>query len=96
MMLHRPKPPKKGYLIKGLEARIETSLEKDLAQIACLALKPDLISRSRLRVEITHDKDRLTLNLKGGDISQLRAGMNSYLRLIGMIVRLYKGVIKKS
>jgi len=95
MMSRRSKPSKRECLIRGCEARIEASLEEDWAQIACLSLKPDLISKSRLSVNITHDKDRLILNFEGEDISQLRAGINAYLRLIGMITKLSKGVIKK-
>ncbi|MCP8323950.1 MAG: hypothetical protein L6N96_07240 [Candidatus Methylarchaceae archaeon HK02M2] len=94
MTLLRSKSPKKGYIIKGLEARIEAKLDKDLAQITHLAFEPDLLSKSRLKVEIVHNEGRLILNIKGGDISQLRAGINSYLRLIGMIVKLFEGVKK--
>lgn len=74
-------------MIEGLEAKIEASLGEDLARIAYLALKPDLdkAPKSRFMVNIFHDEDRLIINLKGDDISQLRALINSYLRLINVI-----------
>ena len=90
MTLHLSKPLKNDHIIKGLEARIEVSLKEDLAQIAFLSIRPDLISKSRLKAEINYNKEGLILNLRGKDISQLRAGMNSYLRLIGMIVELFE------
>jgi tRNA threonylcarbamoyladenosine modification (KEOPS) complex Pcc1 subunit len=74
-------------MIKGLETRIEASLGKDLARIAYSALKPDLdkAPKSRFIVSIFRDEDKLIMNLKGDDISQLRALVNSYLRLINLI-----------
>ncbi|MGQ9468897.1 MAG: KEOPS complex subunit Pcc1 [Nitrososphaerales archaeon] len=78
----------KRELIEGLEARIEASLGEDLAKIAYLALKPDLdkAPKSSFTVNIFHDEDKLVINLKGDDISQLRALINSYLRLMSVIL----------
>ena len=75
-------------MIEGLEARIEASLGEDLARIAYLALKPDLdkAPKSRFMVNISRDEDKLIINLKGDDISQLRALVNSYLRLMNVIL----------
>jgi tRNA threonylcarbamoyladenosine modification (KEOPS) complex Pcc1 subunit len=77
---------RKGKIIKGLEAKIEVSLE-DLAKVAYFALKPDIdkAPKSSLLVNISYDKDKLIINLRGDDTSQLRAGINSYLRLINVI-----------
>lgn len=74
-------------MIEGLEARIEASLGEDLAKIAYLSLKPDLdkAPKSRFMVNISHDEDKLVVDLKGDDVSQLRALINSYLRLINVI-----------
>ena len=74
-------------MIEGLEAKIEASLGEDLARIAYSALKPDLdkAPRSRFMINISHDEDKLIINLKGEDISQLRALINSYLRLMNVI-----------
>jgi len=79
---------KRGNVIEGLEAKIEASLGKDLARIAYLALKPDLdkAPKSNFIVDISCDEDNLVINLKVDDISQLRSGINSYLRLINVIL----------
>ncbi|MEM3437067.1 MAG: KEOPS complex subunit Pcc1 [Nitrososphaerales archaeon] len=75
-------------MINELDAKIEVNLEEDLAKIAYFALKPDIdkAPKSNLLVKISYDKDKLIINLKGDDISRLRAGINSYLRLINVII----------
>jgi tRNA threonylcarbamoyladenosine modification (KEOPS) complex Pcc1 subunit len=80
---------KKENIISGLEAKIETILREDLARVAYLALKPDLdkAPKSNLLANISYDKDKLIINIRGDDISQLRAGINSYLRLINVIIK---------
>lgn len=79
---------KKGNMINYLDTKIEVNLEEDLAKVAYFALKPDLdkAPKSNLLVRISYDRDKLMINLKGNDISQLRAGINSYLRLINVII----------
>ncbi|MCP8313365.1 MAG: hypothetical protein H3Z53_03180 [archaeon] len=85
---HRSSQLKKENIIEGLEANIEAILGEDLARIAYLALKPDLDKalKSSIVINIFHDEDKLVINLKGDDISQLRALINSYLRLINVIL----------
>jgi len=85
---HRSSQLKRENIIEGLEAKIEVNLEEDLARIACLALKPDLdkAPKSSFTINISHDEDRLVINLRGDDMSQLRALINSYLRLINVIL----------
>ncbi len=75
-------------MIEELEAKIEASLGEDLARIAYLALKPDLdkAPKSRFTVNIFCDEDRLIIDLRGDEISQLRALINSYLRLINVVL----------
>ncbi len=75
-------------IIEGLEAKIEAILGEDLAKIAYLALKPDLdkAPKSSFMINISHDEDKLIINLRGDDMSQLRALINSYLRLINVII----------
>lgn len=79
---------KRENIIEGLEAKIEASLGEDLAKIAYLALKPDLdkAPKSSFIVNISYDEDKLVINLRGDDTSQLRALINSYLRLINVIL----------
>ncbi|MCP8318026.1 MAG: CTAG/PCC1 family protein [archaeon] len=85
---HRSNQLKRENIIEGLEAKIEVNLEEDLARIAYLALKPDLdkAPKSSFMINISHDEDRLVINLRGDDMSQLRALINSYLRLINVIL----------
>ncbi|NWG08906.1 MAG: hypothetical protein HXX80_01095 [Nitrososphaerales archaeon] len=65
-----------------------------MAKIAHLALKPEIekAPRSRFIVKISHDRGKLVLNLRGKEISQLRAMTNSYVRIIGAITKTIQNI----
>lgn len=47
------------------------------------ALKPDIKSSERqINAEIALEDDAITLNMSSDDLSHIRAGLNSYLRLV--------------
>ncbi|MEM3383221.1 MAG: KEOPS complex subunit Pcc1 [Nitrososphaerales archaeon] len=84
-------------MINEIDAKIEVNLGNDLAKIAYYALKPDIdkAPKSNLLIKSSYDKDKLIISIKGEDISRLRAGMNSYLRLINLIINTINSLSNK-
>ena len=71
--------------------RLNFSSEKQL-QTVLQALKPetDTSSTRRSEVHMTAECQSLVLDFRAKDTSALRAGVNSYLRLIGVAMSLKK------
>lgn len=76
--------------------RLKFSSEKQL-HVVIQALKPEIdsSSTSRSQVCMTTEGQNLVLDFKANDTSALRAAMNSYLRLIGVAMKLQKLTEKK-
>ena len=71
--------------------RLNFSSDKQL-QVVLQALKPETetSTTSRSKVQMTADGNTLVLDFMAKDTSALRAAMNSYLRLIGVVMDLKK------
>ena len=71
--------------------RLNFSSEKQL-NVVLGALKPETetSSTSRSEVDMKTEDQTLILDFKATDTSALRAAMNSYLRLIGVAMKLQK------
>ena len=71
--------------------RLKFSSEKQL-NVVLGALKPETetSSTSRSEVDMKTEDQTLILDFKATDTSALRAAMNSYLRLIGVAMKLQK------
>ena len=71
--------------------RLNFSSDKQL-HVVTQALKPEIdsSSTSRSKVHMTTEGQTLILDFRATDTSALRAAMNSYLRLIGVAMKLQK------
>ena len=71
--------------------RLKFSSEKQL-NVVLGAIKPETetSSTSRSEVDMKTEDQTLILDFKATDTSALRAAMNSYLRLIGVAMKLQK------
>ena len=71
--------------------RLNFSSNKQL-HVVTQALKPEIDSSttSRSKVYMTTEGQTLILDFRATDTSALRAAMNSYLRLIGVAMKLQK------
>lgn len=71
--------------------RLNFSSDKQL-HVVMQALKPEIESSStnRSNVSMCAEGQSLVLHFKATDTSALRAAMNSYLRLVGVAVKLQK------
>ena len=71
--------------------RLKFSSAKQL-QVVMQALKPEIASSSTSRSEVSMvaEGQGLVLNFNATDTSALRAAMNSYLRLVGVAMKLQK------
>ena len=71
--------------------RLNFSSDKQL-QVVLQALKPETetSTTSRSKVQMIDDGNTLVLDFMAKDTSALRAAMNSYLRLIGVVMDLKK------
>lgn len=84
-----PLKPAKGSVMKpstvvGAQALIEVHLDERIAEIVARTLGPELGESIRT----TSCRDGVVMELRAGDLSQLRAEVNSYLRLLGLVVNL--------
>lgn len=75
----------KKTIVEKVEVTIEVYLRRNLAQIVGMVLEPDSIFDSYLK-RIDYDDGKVTVLLEGKDLSELRAGINSYQRLVGLFV----------
>jgi len=71
--------------------RLNFSFDKQL-HVVTQALKPEIASSTTGRSEVSMSVEGqcLVLDFKATDTSALRAAMNSYLRLIGVAMKLQK------
>jgi len=88
-MLRYPSSPN---LKKEFITKIEVSVEihqSDLIRVISNALRPDFRKDYRLHInlKVSHKEKKIILSLKGKEVSQIRASINSNLRLIGLILR---------
>jgi tRNA threonylcarbamoyladenosine modification (KEOPS) complex Pcc1 subunit len=87
-MLRYPSSPNlKKEFIKKIEVSVEIH-QSHLIRVISNALKPDFKKDSRLYInlKVSYKEKKIILSLKGKDISQIRASINSNLRLIGLIL----------
>ena len=72
--------------IKNIEASVEIH-PKHLITVISKALKPDFKKDFRfdINLKVTYKEKKIILSLKGKEVSQIRASINSNLRLIGIL-----------
>ena len=88
MLQYRNSPNLKKEFIKNIEASVEI-YPNHLIRVMRKALKPDFKKDSRLQIDlkVTYKEKKIILSLKGKEISQIRASINSNLKLIGLILK---------
>lgn len=85
--VERTTSPRKSSPVEGLveaSARVEFNLDPAVCRAVAEALKPEVRRSSErfVKMEVDVDGGRLILRMSGGDLADLRAGLNSYLHLV--------------
>ena len=88
-MLRYPSSPNlKKEFIKKIEVSVEIH-PSHLIRVISNALKPDFKFdfRMHINLKVSYKEKKIILSLKGKEVSQIRASINSNLRLIGLILK---------
>ena len=61
-------------------------LDRDAAPVAAAALEPEAVGEGSIDVAVRHSGGILEVEIRAGDMTELKAALNSYLRLIHTVV----------
>ncbi|MCS7116461.1 MAG: KEOPS complex subunit Pcc1 [Nitrososphaerota archaeon] len=68
--------------IKKIEVEISVKLDEAYLESVYRALMPEVVVKRSTELKVNKEGDKLWLYINGDSISQIRAVINSYLRLI--------------
>lgn len=71
------------YSVKMYKAIIE--VEADDAEAIVISLEPDLDDAERFKVKLGSEDGKIVMEFEATDAAAMRAAINSYLKLVGML-----------